>query len=67
LVKSWGWKVEERKVSVKEVVEALQKGTMKEAFGVGTAATIAHIATIGFEGKDYDLPAVETRTWANKI
>ncbi len=67
LVKSWGWKVEERKVSVKEVVEALENGTMKEAFGVGTAATIAHIATIGYEGKDYDLPAVETRTWANKI
>jgi len=40
---------------------------MKEAFGVGTAATIANIATIGYEGKDYDLPPVEGRTWSNKI
>jgi branched-chain amino acid aminotransferase len=67
LVKSWGAKVEERKITVKEVVEALQNGKMKEAFGVGTAATIAHIATIGYEGHDYDLPPVEQRTLANKI
>lgn len=67
LVRSWGNKVEERKVSVKEIVEALEKGLLKEAFGVGTAATIAHIETIGYEGKDYKLPPVETRTLANKI
>ncbi|HEX5169035.1 MAG TPA: branched-chain amino acid aminotransferase [Cyclobacteriaceae bacterium] len=67
LVKSWGGKVEERKITVKEVVDALQHGTMKEAFGVGTAATIAHIATIGYEGNNYELPAVETRTLGNKI
>jgi len=67
LVKSWRWKVEERKITVKEIVDALQNGSLKEAFGVGTAATIAHIATIGYNGKDYDLPAMETRTWANKI
>lgn len=67
LVKSWGTKVEERKVTVKEVVDALQSGTLKEAFGVGTAATIAHIAAIGFDGKDYTLPPVENRALANKI
>lgn len=67
LVKSWGWNVEERKISVKEIVDALQKGTLKEAFGAGTAATIAHIATIGYDGKDYDLPSIESRVWSNKI
>src|SRR5690606_34809435 len=34
LARHWGWKVEERKVSVKEVVEALASGKMQEAFGV---------------------------------
>lgn len=67
LVRSWGKKVEERKVSVKEIVEALEKGMLKEAFGVGTAATIAHIDTIGYEGRDYVLPPVEKRELANKI
>lgn len=67
MVKSWGRKIEERKVSVKEIVEALKNKTLKEAFGVGTAATIAHIETIGYEGNNYALPPVESREWANKI
>jgi branched-chain amino acid aminotransferase len=40
---------------------------VKEAFGVGTAATIAHIELIGHEGVDYKLPAVEERVFANKV
>ncbi|MFO7258812.1 MAG: branched-chain amino acid aminotransferase [Bacteroidota bacterium] len=67
LARHWGWKVEERKVSVKEVVEALASGKMQEAFGVGTAATIAHIEAIGYEGKDYTLPPIAERTFANKL
>lgn len=67
LARDWGYKVEERKVSVKEVVEAIENGELKEAFGTGTAATIAHIATIGYEGKDYNLPAVEGREFSNRV
>lgn len=59
--------VEERPVSVKEVIEAAQNGTLQEAFGVGTAATIAPIAVIGYEGIDYTLPPVENRTIAPRI
>ena len=33
--------------------EALEKGTLREAFGTGTAATIAHIFKINVNGKDY--------------
>ena len=40
LARHWGMKVEERKVSVRELVDGLQKGKVKEAFGAGTAATI---------------------------
>lgn len=67
LVRSWGRKVEERKVSVSEIREALQNGTLKEAFGVGTAATIAQIASIGCDGKDYTLPPVQGRELSNKL
>ena len=59
LAKEWGIKVEERKVSVKEIVDDLQKNTLQEAFGVGTAVTIAPIQTIGYEGKIYSLPFSE--------
>jgi branched-chain amino acid aminotransferase len=67
IARSWGMKVEERKISVKELVPALQEGRVKEAFGAGTAATIAHIELIGHEGKDYPLPPVEKREFANKV
>lgn len=67
LARKWGMAVEERKISVKEVLDGLVNGTVKEAFGVGTAATIAHIELIGYEGKNYTLPAVEDREFANKI
>lgn len=67
LARSWGMKVEERKVSVTEIIEGLKSSSVTEAFGVGTAVTIAHIATIGFEEQDYELPPVEQRTFANKV
>jgi branched-chain amino acid aminotransferase len=56
MARDMGIAVEERKVSSREVMEALAAGKLEEAFGVGTAATIAPIATIGYRGQDYDLP-----------
>lgn len=67
LARHWGMKVEERKVSVKEIVEGLKSGRVKEAFGAGTAATIAHIELIGYEDEDYYLPPVEKRQFSNRI
>ena len=67
LARHWGLKVEERRISVEEVIAGLKSKRVKEAFGVGTAATIAHIELIGFEGEDYYLPPVEERTISNKV
>jgi branched-chain amino acid aminotransferase len=67
LAKSWGIKVEERKVSIKEVFEAIENKTLKEIFGCGTAATIAQIIGIGYNGKDYELPPVEQRSFSPKV
>lgn len=59
--------IEVRKVSVEEVVKAIRDGSMKEAFGAGTAATIAHIASIAYEGVEYKLPDVHDRPFANHV
>ena len=67
LAKSWGVVVEERKVSVEEIVTAARNGTLEDAFGAGTAATIAQIAVIGYRDEKLELPAFETRTLSNKI
>jgi branched-chain amino acid aminotransferase len=67
LTRHWGWKVEERKISVKELTDALKAGRVQDAFGVGTAATIAPIELIGYEGNDYMLPPVSQRTYSHEI
>jgi branched-chain amino acid aminotransferase len=67
LARDWGYRVQERKISIDEIIDAHEKGTLQEAFGTGTAATIAHISTIGFEGKDYDLPKIEERIFSNRV
>ncbi len=58
--------IEERKITVEEVVTALKEGRVTDAFGAGTAATIAPIAKIGFRGELYDIP-MKPRTASNKI
>jgi branched-chain amino acid aminotransferase len=60
-----GMKVEERKISVTELVDCLSNGRVNDAFGVGTAVTIAPIELIGYEGKDYVLPPVTYRTFSS--
>ena len=60
LAKDWGQKLEERFLTVAELQESLENGTMEEAFGVGTAATIAFIHKIHVNGKDYLLPEPTT-------
>lgn len=67
LAEAWGYPVEERKVSVQEIVEANKNGTLTEAFGAGTAATIAHIVKIGYRDGDLILPPVEGRTFSNRV
>jgi branched-chain amino acid aminotransferase len=67
LGRSFGMKVEERKISVSELREGLEKGIVTEAFGAGTAATIAHIELIGYDDKDFILPPIEQRSFANKV
>ena len=63
----WGIPVEERKVTVAELVEANKNGTLTEAFGAGTAATIAHIAKIGYRDTDLVLPPIEGRDFSLKV
>jgi branched-chain amino acid aminotransferase len=67
IARDMGVPVEERKVSVDEVLEAHANGSLKDAFGTGTAATITHIETINYKGKDYVLPSIESRTLSTKL
>lgn len=67
LAKDRGIKVEERRVSIDEVVKAHQKGILKDMFGTGTAATIAPIESFTYENETYELPALESRSVSNGL
>ena len=49
LCKEWGLPVEERKISIDEIFEAHQKGTLEEVFGTGTAAVISPVGQLRWE------------------
>jgi branched-chain amino acid aminotransferase len=51
-----GIPVETRAVSVEELQKAFHHNTITEAFGAGTAAIVAPIATIHINGVDHHLP-----------
>ncbi|MES2265481.1 MAG: branched-chain amino acid aminotransferase [Bacteroidota bacterium] len=67
LAKSWGITVEERKVSVAELIEGAKNGKLTDAFGAGTAATIASVASISFEGEEYFLSDPATREFSKRV
>lgn len=46
LLKSWNLPIVERKLKISEVLAASKKGTLKEAFGTGTAAVISPIGEL---------------------
>ncbi len=54
-----GYNVEERPLHIDEIVEAYRAGQLKEAFGTGTAASIAPIADLTYRDEKMALPPQE--------
>lgn len=67
LLRSKGIAVEERKVSIDELIQAYKNGKLTDAFGTGTAALIAKIASITFNGNRMELPQVADRFISNLL
>jgi branched-chain amino acid aminotransferase len=53
LLRRYGFKVEERRISVDELMTAQKDGKLNEVFGTGTAAVISPVGTIGYKGESY--------------
>ncbi|MDO5551192.1 MAG: branched-chain amino acid aminotransferase, partial [Lachnospiraceae bacterium] len=49
LCKLWGVPVEERRISVDEVVKTAESGEMEECFGTGTAAVVSPVGELRYE------------------
>ncbi len=48
-----GYKVSERLISVDELAEAMENGTLEEAWGTGTAAVVSPIGELCYKDKKY--------------
>jgi branched-chain amino acid aminotransferase len=62
-----GIEIEERKVSVAEIIAGISNGTVTEIFGAGTAVVVSPFAAIGFEGTDYNLPSITEDSISMKL
>ena len=60
LLKELRLEVEERKLSIDEITDAYKKGTLREVFGTGTAATISKIKELRY--KDFVMK-FDTESW----
>ncbi len=49
LCRQWGIPVEERRISVDEVIKSAESGEMEECFGTGTAAVVSPVGELRFE------------------
>jgi branched-chain amino acid aminotransferase len=61
-----GVPVEERKVSIAEIIEGAKNGKLTDAFGAGTAATIAPVGSISHNGEEYFLIDPKEREFSQK-
>jgi len=62
LLRDMGHRVEERRVSVDELLQAHERAELLECFGTGTAAVVAHVTRIRYRDQDVALPPIEART-----
>jgi branched-chain amino acid aminotransferase len=67
IANDWGIEVQERKIEVNEIFEALKNGALTEAFGAGTAATIAPISSIAINGDNYKIPESKDHHFHSKV
>ncbi|MCD8740617.1 branched-chain amino acid aminotransferase [Mucilaginibacter roseus] len=67
LAQAWGIPVEERKVAVAEIIEGAKNGSLTDAFGAGTAATIAPVGSINYNGEEFTLSDPLTREFSQKV
>ena len=67
MLKSWGVEVEERLVSIDELVEAAQNGKLEEAWGTGTAAVLSPIGELCYKDVKYTVNDFKIGPTAQKL
>jgi len=53
IARHWGRTVSERRISMDEILHAVEAGTLKEAFASGTAAVVSPVGKFYYQGKEH--------------
>ncbi len=67
LASDLGLKVEERRISVDELISAGKSGALTEAFGVGTAAVVSPVCEMAYKGETIKLEIDQIGPVAKKL
>lgn len=67
LLQEWQIPIEERPIALDEILDAHRQGKLQEAFGAGTAATIAQIETICVDEMELDFPETGDRSLGSRL
>ena len=59
LAQSFNIDVEERPITIDELMSSFEKGELKEIFGTGTAVVVLPIESFGYQNKDYTIPDIQ--------
>jgi branched-chain amino acid aminotransferase len=51
LLREWGLRVAERQIAIDEVLESARRGTLREAWGTGTAAVISPVGELAYKSE----------------
>jgi branched-chain amino acid aminotransferase len=51
LMREWGLPVSERPIAIDEVIEAAERGTLREVWGTGTAAVISPVGELAYKNR----------------
>lgn len=67
LLKFWGEDVEERRITIDELVNWYHEGKVEEVFGTGTAAVVSPIGGLEYQGENMVFNNNEIGTYTQKI
>ena len=67
ILKSWGYKVNEKHLAIDDLMKAGHNGTLQEAFGTGTAAVISPIGELRYKDDEVTINDFKTGELTQKL
>ncbi|WP_274653365.1 branched-chain amino acid aminotransferase [Paenibacillus humicola] len=67
LINAWGYEVSERRIAIDEVYRAHAEGTLQEVFGTGTAAVVAPVGSLCWNGERIEIGRGEAGEMAARL